>query len=227
MSFHPDKCLVLRHSRSRTPIITPYILHGQTLDTTPSTKYLGATIQDDGEWKEHINQQATKGNKLLGFLRRNIKIDNKKAKEELYMMLIQQPLEYAASIWDPHHQTDINKLENVQRRAARFVQGDFKQTSSVTAMLNKLKWPSLQQRRKELRIRLLTKIIQDKVTVSKHHLIPARERPRRTHDYQFKLITCNRNFRQYAFFPRTIRDWNALPADSVPKDIDSFFGKSQ
>ena len=227
MSFHPDKCLVLRHCRSRTPIITSYSLHGQTLETVPSSKYLGAIVQDDGEWKEHINQLAAKGNKLLGFVRRNMKIDNKQAKEQAYKMIIRQPLEYASSIWDPHQQTDITKLENIQRRAARFVQGNFKQTSSVTAMINQLKWQSLEQRRKDIRIKLLTKIIQDKVAVNKQHLIPATQRPRRTHDYQLKLITCNRNFRKYAFYPRTIRDWNALPADSVPKDIDSFFGKSQ
>ena len=183
MSFHPGKCLVLRHSRSKTPIITSYTLHSQTLDTTPSTKYLGTTIQDNGEWKNHINQQAAKGNKVLGFLRRNMRIQNKKAKAEAYMMLVRQPLEYASIIWDPHHQTDIKKLENIQRRAARFVQGNYKQTSSVTAMLLQLNWPSLEQRRKDLRIRFFVKILQNKVAVNKQHLVPATERPRRTHPY--------------------------------------------
>ena len=121
-------------------------------------KYLGTTIQDNGEWKDHVNQQAAKGNKVLGFLRRNMRIQNKKAKEQAYMMLVRQPLEYASIIWDPHHQTDIKKLENIQRRAARFVQGNYKQTSSVTAMLLQLNWPSLEQRRKDLRIRFFVKI---------------------------------------------------------------------
>jgi len=119
-----------------------------------------------------------------------------------------------------------SKRLRTERRGARFVQGDYKQTSSVSAMLQQLQWPSLEQRRKELRIRFLVKIMQNKVAVNKQHLVPATERPRRTHPYQLKLITCNRNFRKFAFFPRTIRDWNALPADSVPKDIASFFGKS-
>ena len=94
-------------------------------------------------------------------------------------------------------------------------------------MLEQLQWPSLEQRRKELRIRFFIKILQNKVAVSKKHLVPATERPRRTHPYQLKLITCNKNFRKFSFFPRTIRDWNALPADSVPKDFSSFFWKSQ
>jgi len=32
-------------------------------------------------------------------------------------------LEYAASVWDPNLAKDINKLENIQKRSARFVKG--------------------------------------------------------------------------------------------------------
>ena len=192
MSFHPGKCLVLRHSRSKTPIITSYSLHSQTLDTTPSTKYLGTIVQDDGEWKEQVNQLTSKGNKTLGFLRRNMKIENIKAKEQAYMMLVRQPLEYASIIWDPHHQTDIKKLENIQRRAARFVKGNYKQTSSVSAMLLQLQWPSLEQRRKELRIKFLVKIMQNKVAVNKKHLVLGSfmSRARMPRFKRFAAITC-------------------------------------
>ena len=226
MSFHPVKCLVLRHTRSKKPIETIYKLHGQVLSIVPSTVYLGLTIQDDGEWKKHIDNIESKGNQLLGFLRRNMRIDNKQAKQEAYKMLIRQPIEYGAVIWDPYHKTDIEKLERIQRRAARFVQGDFKQTSSVTAMINSLRWPSLEERRQELRINYLIKIITSKVAVKKDLLVPATSRPRRTHNCQLKLISSSKDYRKNSFFPRTIRDWNALPTDSIPKDVLSFFGKS-
>ena len=38
-------------------------------------------------------------------------------------------------------------MEQVQRSAARFVAGDYRRTSSVTAMCTDLKWDSLQTRR--------------------------------------------------------------------------------
>ena len=155
-----------------------------------------------------------------------MKIENKQAKQEAYKMLVRQPIEFAATIWDPYLKTDIDRLERIQRRAARFVQGDYRQSSSVTTMLNNLRWPSLAERRKELRINYLSKILADKVAVKKDLLIPALERPRRTHNCQLKLITSSKNYRKNSFFPRTIRDWNALPADSIPKDTLSFFGKS-
>ena len=119
------------------------------------------------------------------------------------------------------------KIEMIQRRAARFVQGDYRSTSSVTTMLDKLAWTSLEGRRKNNRIKFLSKILSDKVTVNKHLLIPAKTRSRRTHSYQLELITCKRDYRKYSFFPRTVRDWNALPSDSIPADVGSFFGMNQ
>ena len=38
-----------------------------------------------------------------------------------YISLIRSTLEYSSVIWDPYLQKDIDKLENVQRRAARSI----------------------------------------------------------------------------------------------------------
>ena len=56
-------------------------------------------------------------------------------------------LEYASSIWDPHTQSNIIKIEAVQRRAARFVKGGYRRTSSVSSMLGHLDWEDLHTRR--------------------------------------------------------------------------------
>ena len=49
---------------------------------------------------------------------------------------------------DPVTQKNIRELEMVQRRAACFVTGNYRTTSSVTRMLEALQWTELQQRRK-------------------------------------------------------------------------------
>jgi hypothetical protein len=46
----------------------------------------------------------------------------------------------------------------VQRRAARFVNNDFRRQSSVTEMLQKLKWDSLQEKRARSQLVMLYKI---------------------------------------------------------------------
>ena len=51
---------------------------------------------------------------------------------------------YASAVWDPYDVGDISKLEKVQRRAARWVLNDYGRFSSVSLMLDQLKWPTLQ-----------------------------------------------------------------------------------
>ena len=44
MSFHPEKCSILRVHRKRSPIMFSYSLKGHTLNCEESTKYLGVEI---------------------------------------------------------------------------------------------------------------------------------------------------------------------------------------
>ena len=73
-------------------------------------------------------------------------------KETAFSSLVRPHLEYSASVWDPHLKRDINALEKVQRRGARFVTGQYSYKKSVTEMINHLKWQPLQQRRKIKRL---------------------------------------------------------------------------
>ena len=51
-------------------------------------------------------------------------------------------LEYASSVWDLYTNINIQALESVQRRAARFCLGDYSRYSTVTSMLLLLGFPS-------------------------------------------------------------------------------------
>ena len=44
----------------------------------------------------------------------------------------------ASAVWDPSTKSTMSKVEAVQRRAACFVTGDYRRTSSVTTMLQHL-----------------------------------------------------------------------------------------
>ena len=101
-------------------------------------------IQDDGKFDTHIYNVANAGNKMLGFARRNLRVNSKSAKEKAYKMLVRPKVEYAAAVWDPHTKEHISNLEKIQRRAARVVSNDHHQSSSVTEMLKALDWPTLQ-----------------------------------------------------------------------------------
>ena len=69
------------------------------------------------------------------------------------------PLEYCAAVWDPYLTKDINTLENIQRRAARFIIQDHSRFTSVSSLLRDLNWAPLKDRRRDIRLAMLFKIV--------------------------------------------------------------------
>ena len=100
---------------------------------------------------------------------------------EKELIIVRPQLEYAAPVWDLHTQDDINKIEMVQRRAARWVLNDYSPYSSVSDMLEKHNWPTLEQRRADSRLVLFYKIIYGYVAVPlPTYVIPLSRTSRRT-----------------------------------------------
>ena len=64
-------------------------------------------------------------------------------------------LEYARTVWDTYTQQHIDHIEAIQSQAARFVMQQYRRTSSASAMIEDLKWTSLQDRRKTARLAML------------------------------------------------------------------------
>ena len=140
--------------RSRNSIKHPYSLHGQVLQEIDHAKYFGLDISRDLSWNNHIQNVTVKANRTLGFIRRNICTKHAGIRETAYTTLVRPQVEYASPVWSPYTQTNINKVEKVQRRAARWVSNDYSSYSSVTQMLNTLGWGSLEQRRLDARLKL-------------------------------------------------------------------------
>ena len=144
-------------------------------------------------------------------------------------MLVRPSMEYACTVWDPHTQSETNKIEKVQRRAARWVLSRHRNTSSVSDMLETLKWPTLEDRRKRARLVMLYKVLDKSVALSfGEDLKPAPQRPRRgasklPNDRQLVRHFTKSDYRAMAFLPRTIRDWNSLDQETVAaQSLDAF-----
>ena len=85
-------------------------------------------------------------------------------------------------------------------------------TSSVTEMIHSLDWPRLQERRLKTRLHIFYKIINSKFAVPYDNiLIPSQSRTRSTHSNTIRYMQCNTDSFKFAFFCRTIKDWNKLP----------------
>ena len=227
MEFHPEKCSVLTVSKKKNPIKWNYKLHGHTLAHETSTKYLGCAISSDLDWGEHINNITSKASRSLGFLHRNLHISSKTIKEKAYMTLVRPQMEYATTVWDSYHQNQIDKIEKVQRRAARYVTSRHRNRSSVSEMIEELGWKNLQLRRKEARLAMFYKIVNNMVGIDKEkYLQKPNRKSRHTQEHGYQIPSATKDCRKWSFFINTVRDWNKLPPDiATAKSLEIF--KSQ
>ena len=213
MKFNPSKCQTMQVTRSRKSRAFSYSMHGVNLSSVKQTTYLGVHLSSDMSWNNHVNHTVSNASKILGFVRRNLSRCDNKVKAAAYKALVLPKLEYASTVWDPHQTGLIDKLEMVQRRAARFVCNDYHRTTSVTELLRSLKWPSLQQRRKDSRLTLFYKARHDEAAVDIPEYV--QEAPRSVRDNTNRLVPLHCRTKAYlnSFIPNTIRDWNNLPPE--------------
>ena len=218
MSFNASKCNIIRFSPSRrhTIIDSQYSLHGQTLETVSSAKYLGVTLQDDLSWSKHLDSVAARGNRTVGFLRRNFRDCSTKVRSATYTSMVRPRLEYASSVWDPHKRKDVQLLEKVQRRAARYACNSYHDRSpgAVTQLLQQLQWDSLEQRRHHNRLTALYKIQNGLVDLQPTKFFqPSDSRTRGANRLRQENVSHPALF--HSFFPRTISEWNRLPTTTT------------
>ena len=137
-----------------------------------SQPYLGVELSDDLSWKLHVKNIASKANRSLGLLRRNLWNCKRSVKEIAYKSLVRPRLEYASIVWDPYHRSDIDKLEMVQRQAARFVGRKYtREPGVVSNLLSELGWQSLEERRTAARLIFMYKVIHQKVAVQSDNIL--------------------------------------------------------
>ena len=214
MSFNPSKCEV---TRKRNPIRANYNIHGHDLNFVKDGKYLGVNISENLSWNAHIAATAKKASNSLAFLRRNLASCPPDIKAQSYQTLVRPILEYASTVWDPHTTTNINLIEAVQRRAARFVKGDYKTTSSTSKMIRELDWHTLQDRHFNAKLVMVYRIVNHLIDIPSSFFHPT-NLSTRGHNLRFLNPFCRIDVYQHSFFPSSIRLWNSLPEHLATAD---------
>ena len=96
------------------------------------------------------------------FLQRNLRQCSSSIKSLAYLTYVRPILEYASIVWASYTKCHIASLEKIQCRATCFVCNNYSRYDSVTNMLKMLKWPSLEQRRKQAKCVVLQNILKRK-----------------------------------------------------------------
>ena len=124
MEFNVEKCKILRIVRTRTTYDWQYHLGSSQLSLVQSDNDLGVWLSNTLNWNTHTDNMVAKAQKMLGLLHRTSRdIDDHTVKCLLYSTWVRSTLEYASPVLSPYKKRNINKIEQVQRRASRLILG--------------------------------------------------------------------------------------------------------
>ena len=106
-------------------------------------------MSSDLTWTKHIEEMCVKENKTLGLIKRvcGRAISETDTRKLLYCALVRPRLEYASNVWSPYTAKHRRLIENVQRRATKFVLNYPPRETSYTDRLAALDLLPLEYRR--------------------------------------------------------------------------------
>ena len=221
MSFNPSKCKALRISRktTRRSDTYSYQLGGQHLECVPFIKDLGITVSNDLQWSRHIEEISSKANQKLGLIKRicGRNLTDTSTRKLLYLSLVRPRLEYASNVWSPHTAKHRRCIENVQRRASKFILNYPPKDISYSERLSTLNILPLEFRREISDLLLLFKYRIGMMDINlSNFLVPANSyyNTRNSDPNNYRDIwTHKQTYFKSSYFPRTVKLWNMLPVN--------------
>ena len=210
MLFNKSKCERLTISNKHTPLNSEYKINNSVISKVTSAKYLGVTIAQNLSWKDHIIKITNKASPTRRFLQHNLRQCSTNVKSLTYITYVRPRVEYTSIVWSPHTKSQKNLLEMVQHKAARYVFNSYTRNTSVIALLNRLDWLTLEDRRNYAKVTMFYKMLHNAVSFD---FLPYLQSSTitRGHNQRFSPISTRVNCYHHSFLPSTIRIWNSLP----------------
>lgn len=217
MNLNSDKSVFMKITNKKNSLTFPYSLPGQPLKEVTEYQYLGVTITHNLSWNKHISNICTSSFRKLGLLRHKLRHAPPSLKLLAYTSIIRPKLEYACIVWDPYTKTNIQALESIQRKAVRFIYSKYRSSDSPTQLMTQHNIPTLKLRRKIQRLKFLYLLKNNKLSMSPEHYIQplTARRTRHRHAESLTPFNARTNVFKFSFFPRTVTEWNELPAYSI------------
>jgi hypothetical protein len=199
-----------------------YSLNNAVLKDSTSERDLGVIIDKTLKFSEHCDSVASSANATLGMIRRGIACKSKSIVTRLYKALVRPKLEYCVQAWRPFLKKDIDKIENVQHRATKMIEGCRKLT--YEDRLRRTGLTTLEERRTRGDLIEVFKMLKglNKVDYKCFFQLAKSERTR-GHVLKLAKARFNLEIRKNYFSQRVVNEWNKLPAVVIEADsVNSF-----
>ena len=218
--FNFGKCKCIHTGPGNTGM--NYEMGGTILRKTVKEKYLGVSINANMKISEQCRIAASKGNQVLGMIRRNVTYKEKSLNVPLYKAIVRPHLEYCIHAWSPHLRKDIYMLEKIQRRATKLIPGlrdlryeeRLKECGLTTIEARRLRGDQIE----------VFKILIGYENIDFNFFFEIKE-SKITREHNFTLVKKQSilDVRTFSFSQRTINVWNKLSAECVHASCVNMF----
>ena len=217
LKFHPEKCKVMRIGGEEN-ILHNYEMNGNYLKYTDEECDLGLIIDNNLNFEAHMNAKVNKANKIMGLIRRTFTFLNGETFTKLFKSLVRPHLEYANAVWDARLKASKNNIENVQRRATKYI--PCCKGLNYNERLEKLNLPCLAYRKLRGDMVEAFKFVSDHYDEEIENPIKSSlQGVNRTRGHKYKMsksITAkSKTIRRRFYFNRITNFWNDLPEETV------------
>ena len=163
---------------------------------------------------EQCRIAASKGNQVLGMIRRNITYKEKSLIIPLYKAIVRPHLEYCIQAWNPHLRKDVDMLEKIQRRATKLIpelrdltyEERLKECGLTTLETRRIRGDQIE----------VFKILNGYENIDSNIFFEIKEsKITRGHNYTLVKKQSRLDVRKFSFSQRTINVWNNLSTDCV------------
>src|SRR6218665_3067333 len=121
MLFNLEKCSVMHMGKGNQEL--SYEMGGKVLKGSEEERDLGVIMHRSAKPSRQCAEASKMANSTLGMIRRTIVTRDQDTILKLYKSLVRPQLEYCIQVWSPHLKQDMEKLEKMQRRATKMIQG--------------------------------------------------------------------------------------------------------
>ena len=216
LQLNCGKCEALNVSNKRSPLLYTYTISSQPLRWSSQCRYLGVLIDTHLRWGAHCRSIAQKSSRVLNLLRRSLFGCTKDVKSLAYRTIVRPCLEYASVVWNPHTASDINIIEAVQKRAARWICARWNPTTfswdkSYSDCLHKLNWSTLACRRHHYMIDYVHSIFHNRNSLLFDDYFQFNCSSTRSHVLSIQPLVSTINSFRYSFFVNVVFLWNRVP----------------
>ena len=114
-----EKCKVMHVGSSNECF--EYDMNGKYLKNVYEERDLGVNVCSSMKASKHVCEAVKKANARVNLIRRNVEYKSAEVVSKLYNAQVRPLLEYCIQFAYPFLQQDIDRLENVQRRATKLI----------------------------------------------------------------------------------------------------------